>query len=68
MNSIIVYSQPSCPQCKMVKMMLDKKNIKYEVIEDTDLMRTRGIVHTPTLEVDGVRFVAKPMFDKIKEL
>ena len=68
MMTIIVYSQQGCPQCKMIKMMLDKKNISYEVCEDTEVMRSKGILHTPTLEVDGVRYVAKPMFDKVKEL
>lgn len=30
---IIVYSVPSCAQCKMVKRFLDSKNIAYQEID-----------------------------------
>lgn len=66
--TIKVYSQPSCPQCRMVKTLLDKKGLEYQVCEDIEEMKDKGIMHTPTLEVDGHRYVAKPMMDKIKEL
>lgn len=65
---IKVYTQQSCPQCKMVKMMLDRKHVDYTACEDVEEMRAKGILHTPTLEIDGQTYVAKAMIDKIREL
>ena len=62
---IKVYSQPACPQCKMVKMLLTKKNIGFETCEDLDVMKSKGINHTPTIDVDGTLLTGKPMIDWI---
>lgn len=50
---IILYSTKACPRCKYLKQLLDNKNIKYKVCEDTDLMISKGITNIPVLEVDG---------------
>ena len=64
-NKVLLYTQPSCPQCKMVKMLLTKKNIPFDMCEDIDLMQSKGINHTPTLEVDGTLLTGKEMIDWI---
>lgn len=64
---IKLYSQPSCGQCKLVHMMLDKANIAYEDCQDVNKMIEMGINHTPTLELDdGKRLVGKEIMEFIK--
>ena len=41
-----------CPKCKVLTMKLDKKNINYEVCEDTDEMLSLGIKAAPMLQVE----------------
>ena len=51
-----LYHQDSCGQCRMVEMLLDKNNINYVSCKDIDEMIKLGIVKTPTLVVDGVKY------------
>ena len=51
MEKITVFSQPSCGQCKMVHILLDKKKIDYEDCQDMTIMQSKGIKHTPAIEV-----------------
>lgn len=62
---IILYSQPGCPQCRMVHMLLDKKKIEYQEVQDVNLMLEKGIRHTPALEVDEKILQGKEMMDYI---
>jgi glutaredoxin len=64
---VILYSQPSCPQCRMVHMLLDKNNISYDEFQDVDAMKEKGITHTPMLEVDNCLFSGVEIFKWIKE-
>ena len=52
-DSIILYSSPTCPICKMIKMELDKKNIEYIINQDTDEQIALGIRKLPVLSVNG---------------
>lgn len=63
MSKIILYHQDGCPQCKMVKTLLEKYNVAYEGCMDIDLMKSKGISHTPTIEVDNELLTGKPMID-----
>lgn len=45
-----------CPQCRALELKLNKKNIEYEVCEDTELMLSKGFKATPMLEVDDKLF------------
>ena len=56
MNNIILYSKPTCPQCKVLKMKLAKKEIPYEICESIEEMESLGIKGIPTLSVDGVLY------------
>lgn len=53
MNKVILYSQPSCGPCKMVKVVLNNKNISYDVCEDIEEMTKLGITQTPTLKINN---------------
>lgn len=63
---VILYEH-GCPKCKVLKMKLDQKNIKYEHINDVELMRNKGFVNMPKLEVDGVVYDFKEAVEWTKE-
>ena len=48
-----LYTTESCPRCKVLKMKLDKKNIKYDEVSDVDVLVSKGIKQAPVLEIDG---------------
>ena len=67
-DNIILYHQHTCPQCRMVEMLLKKKNIEYTLVDDLEEMKKLGIIHTPTLSVNGNLKVGKPIIDYINSL
>ena len=67
-TNIILFTQPGCPQCRMVHMMLDKNGIEYQENQDVDVMKSKGIDHTPALEVDGKILKGKEIFTWINEV
>lgn len=42
-----------CPKCKVLESKLKQKNLDYEEITDMDIMKSKGIMSVPVLEVDG---------------
>lgn len=42
-----------CPKCKVLKVKLKNKGIKFEEIRDTELMVANGIMTVPVLEIDS---------------
>lgn len=52
MSKPIMYST-GCPQCKMLEMQLNKKNIEFDVVSDIEVMKAKGLMSMPVLEVDG---------------
>lgn len=61
MDNVIFYHTETCPQCRMVKMLLDKYGIKYDSCTDVDEMKNKGINHTPAIEVGGTMLQGKEM-------
>ena len=54
LNKILLFATKTCPNCKMAKMLLDKANIKYEVIdaeENVELTKKYNVKKAPTLLV-----------------
>lgn len=51
--NITLYKSATCPQCKVVKMKLEKKGIPFTEEMDISVMESRGVCGIPTLEVDG---------------
>ena len=66
MEKIYLYTQPTCPQCKMVHMLLDKKGIEYIECQDVEIMQQKGINHTPALMVGDKIIQGKEIFDWVK--
>ena len=65
--AIKFYHQSTCPQCRLIEKMLNDKGIEYESCDDIAKMQEEGIRHTPTLVVDDVKYIGKPLFDWIRE-
>ena len=41
----------------MLEKKLDSKGIKYDVVEDREVMKQKGFMSMPILEVDGKKLV-----------
>ena len=63
-----LYTQPTCNQCKMVHILMDKKHLQYNECQDLEVMKVKGIDHTPTLELeDGRLLKGQDLFKYINE-
>lgn len=50
--NIILYTN-NCPKCKILKLKLDQKNIKYEICDDLNVMVNKKFKSMPILEVNN---------------
>lgn len=66
MEKVILYEH-GCPRCKVLKSKLDQKGIQYETVNDITVMKARGFVEAPKLEVDNVIMDFKQAVEWIKE-
>lgn len=64
-ENVILYEH-GCPRCKVLKMKLDQKGIKYENISDVEVMKAKGFTEAPKLEVNGVIYNFKEATEWIK--
>ena len=65
MGKVILYEH-GCPNCRMLKMKLDKSGIEYETVNDVDVMKEKGFKEAPKLEVDGVVYGFKEALNWLK--
>lgn len=49
---LVLYST-GCPKCNVLKRKLQQKNINYEEVTDISVMKEKGYLTVPVLEVDG---------------
>lgn len=63
----VVFYSTHCPQCKVLELKLKQKNIGYEEINDIEVMKNKGFMSAPKLEVDGVIYDFKEAVNWIKE-
>lgn len=49
---MIVYSKSTCPNCKMLKMKLDKAGLAYTVNENEEDQKALGFKSLPYLQLD----------------
>lgn len=45
-----------CPACNILAKKLDAKNIKYEIVDDLEILHQRGMKQFPILEVDNIMY------------
>ena len=52
----VLFTTPTCPNCKMAKMILDKAGVKYSVVDatkETELAKKYGVMKAPTMFVNS---------------
>lgn len=62
--TVILYST-HCPKCNVLEKKLKQKNIPYEEINDIEIMKEKGYLSVPVLEVDDVSMDFKTASDWI---
>lgn len=50
---VILYST-KCPKCIVLEKKLKQKNIEFEEMNDIEIMKEKGYMSAPVLEIDGV--------------
>ena len=69
-EKIILYTT-HCPRCKAVEIQLDRKGIKYEVVDDPDAVvafgEAHGIIEAPLLEVGSKAMDFRAALNWVKE-
>ena len=61
---VVLYST-HCPKCNVLEKKLKKKNISYEEINNIEVMKEKGYLTVPILEVDGTSMDFKTASDWI---
>lgn len=69
-DSITVYSSPTCPRCKMLKMELSKRGLSFLVCEDEQqILAETGSVNIPMMKINNEAPMGfKEAIDWIKRL
>ena len=49
----VIFYSTHCPRCMILEKKLAQKNISYEEINDVEIMKEKGFLAVPLLEVDG---------------
>ena len=50
--NVILYSN-HCPKCNVLEKKLKGKNIEYEEVNDVEIMKKKGYLMLPVLEING---------------
>ena len=61
----VVLFSTHCPKCNVLEKKLKVKNIEYEEINDVEIMKEKGYLTVPVLEVDGISMDFKVASDWI---
>lgn len=64
---IILYST-HCPKCKVLELKLKNKKVGYITIDNVDIMKQKGFMSAPILEVDGVVMEYKTAIEWLKNI
>ena len=65
--NVILYST-NCPMCNVLEKKLRHKDIAFDEINDVEVMRSKGFLSAPMLEVDGNIMNFKEAIDWINSL
>jgi len=50
--NVILYTT-HCPKCRILESKLKQKNIPYKTIEDVEIIKQKGFITVPMLEVEN---------------
>ncbi len=62
--TIVLYST-HCPKCNVLEKKLKQKNISYKEVNDIEIMKEKGYLSVPVLEIDGATMDFKTANDWI---
>lgn len=62
--TVVLYST-HCPRCNVLEKKLKQNNISYEEVTDVEIMKEKGYLSVPVLEIDGVSMDFKTASDWI---
>lgn len=62
---VILYST-GCPQCNILKEMLQKKNIIFQIEDNVEKMKELGFSSLPMLSIDNKTLNFKEAFNFLK--
>lgn len=48
----VTFYSNDCPRCKILQQKLDEKGVMYEKVSDVEIMKQKGFMSVPMLEVD----------------
>ena len=68
--SVVLYST-HCPRCNVLEKKLQQKEVDYDEVNDTsiiEIMKEKGYLSVPVLEVDGKSMDFKEAVDWINTL
>lgn len=63
----VIFYSTHCPQCKVLETKLKQKGILFEEVNDIDVMKEKGFMSAPVLEVDGTVYDFKSAVEWVKE-
>ena len=66
MGKPILYSI-GCPMCNVLKKKLIEKNIDFELCDDVEVMKEKGFLTAPKLEVGSEVFNFKDAIEWVKK-
>ena len=51
MEKLTIFTTPTCPKCRIIKMKLEKKGIFFEECQDVEYMKSLGINGVPVVGI-----------------
>lgn len=63
----VVLFSTHCPKCNVLEKKLKAKNIEYEEVNDVEIMKEKGYLMLPVLEIDGESMDFKAANDWVNE-
>lgn len=64
----VTFYSNDCPRCKILQQKLDEKGVVYEKVSDVEIMKQKGFMSVPMLEVDGKIMTYLEAINWIKEM
>lgn len=65
-KNVILYTI-HCPRCKVLAKKLEQKGIEFEECTDIEIMKDKGFLSSPMLEIDGKLYDFSEAISWLKE-
>jgi len=64
----VTFYSNNCPRCNILQQKLDEKGVMYEKVSDIEIMKQKGFMSVPMLEVDEKIMTYSEAINWIKEM